>query len=152
MDKVYCSECSKWKIDCPDIGANSHNVCSFYQDKEQEQKQDIIFEAGAILTSISLTKDKGLRLGFTTQELDEKERLIIQRFYQQFGYLLFKANKFQTKDIPKGYVEDKTKTPSKRLRDCLFVLWQQRNIKLDFEIFYRQQMEKIIDKLKEQMD
>lgn len=110
------------------------------------------FQVPAILNSVSFTKDNGLRLGFLTQELANDEKAYVQQYYQKFGHLLFQPNEFQTSDIPKENIEDKTKTPSKRLRAVIYIYWQQTKSNEDFEIFYRQKMEKLIDFIKEKLD
>ena len=111
------------------------------------------FQAPAILTSISHTTDGGLRLGFSTNELTPEDKLSAVLFHQKFGYILFKENPFQESEIPQEDAEDKTKTPSKRLRAVLFKLYQQSGGKKEeFEIYYRQQVEKIIDHLKSKLD
>ena len=46
---------------------------------------------------------------------------------------------------------DERKTPSQRLRGCLFRLYEQRGKNGDFEIFYRAQMERIIDAVKNKL-
>jgi len=106
----------------------------------------------AILTSISHTKDGGLRLGFTTQEIPPAEKLLISQFFQSFGYLLFKENQFQETDIPKEEAEEGQKSPSKRQRAVLFIKWKQESKEPDFEIYYRRQIEKYIDLVKSKLD
>lgn len=113
---------------------------------------DIKFQAPAILTSVSYSKDGGVRLGFTTNELTDEDKLIIAKFYQKFGFILFKSNEFKADDVPREDAEDRTKTPSKRMRAVFFRLWKQTGEKGDFETYYRTQMEKIIDHLKEKLD
>ena len=54
--------------------------------------------------------------------------------------------------VPLEAAEDKTKTPSKRLRATLYVLWQQTGEQGDFEVFYREKMEKLIDFVKNKLD
>jgi len=110
-----------------------------------------MIEIPAILSSISFTKDNGLRLGFITNELNHDEKIAVQEYYQKFGYLLFKANQFQDTDIPKDDIEDKTKTPSKRMRACIYKYWQQSG-EGDFEVFYRAKMEALIDHIKTKLD
>lgn len=110
------------------------------------------FQAPAILTSVALSKDGGVRLGFTTNELTDEEKLIVSKFHNKFGFVLFKSNEFSLDDIPKEDAEDKSKTPSKRLRATLFVLWKQLGENGDFETYYRTQVEKIIEHLKTKLD
>ncbi len=114
--------------------------------------EDLKFQAPAILTSISYSKDGGVRIGFTTNELSDADKLIVSKFHQKFGFILFKSNEFTTEDVPKEDAEDKTKTPSKRLRATLFILWKQNGEKGDFETYYRIQVEKIIEHLKAKLD
>ncbi len=106
----------------------------------------------ATLNSISFTKDNGLRLGFLTQELPDEDKLIIQRYYQKFGYLLFSSNEFQESDIPKEQAEKKTKTPAQRLRGAIYVLHEQTNSDMDFEVYYRQKMNTLIKFVTDRLD
>lgn len=110
------------------------------------------FQAPATLTSVAFTADGGLRLTFHTQELTAEEKVIASQYHQQFGWLLFKANEFSTEDIPKDEASDEGKSPSQRLRAVLFVAWQQRGAKGDFESYYRRQMQRITDRVKEALD
>jgi hypothetical protein len=108
-----------------------------------------VFQAPAILTRLSYTKDGGLSLGFSTNELTDEEKVIASRFHQKFGYILFKENQFKEEDIPDSDASDESKSPSQRLRAVLFVLWNKRpEPKGDFEGFYRQRMEMAINKVK----
>ena len=112
-----------------------------------------IITVPAILTGISYTKDGGLRLGFSTQEMPAEEKLALAELYQTFGWLAFKENAIDVLDMPKEDAEDKQKTPAKRLRNTLFVLSQQEGVpKEKFELYYREHMEKLIDFVKAKLD
>ena len=111
-----------------------------------------IFQAPAILTSVSYNKDGGIRLGFTTNELSDVDKVLVAQFYQKFGFVLFKSNEFTTSDIPKEEADEPSKTPSKRLRATLFVLWKQQGQVGDFDAYYRSEVEKIIARIKTQLD
>jgi len=110
------------------------------------------FSAPAILTRVAYLKDGGVSLGFSTNELSDEEKVIASKFYNRFGYVLFSESTITDKDIPKADASDESKSPSQRLRAALFVLWKQRGEKQDFEVFYRQQMEKAIDRVKQLLD
>ncbi len=112
----------------------------------------MIFQAPAILTSVSYTKDGGLRLGFTTNELNYEDKLTAAKFYQSFGYVLFKENQFTDEEIPATDATDESKSPAQRLRATLFVLWKQRGSKGEFEVFYRANMELAIERVKKLLD
>lgn len=102
---------------------------------------------------MSKAHDGGLRLGFATQEMGLPEQVEALSMHDKFGYLLFNANPISESDIPKESAEDKNKTPSKRLRAVLYLLWKQTATPdSDFEIFYRDKMEKLIDQIKARLD
>ena len=111
-----------------------------------------IFTAPAILTRIAYLKDKGLSLGFSTNELPDADKLIVSRFHGAFGHLLFSKNQLKEEDIPKGDATDDSKTPSQRLRGVLFIQWTQLGKLGDFDQFYRAQVELIIDMIKRKLD
>lgn len=107
----------------------------------------------AILTSLSKTHDGGLRLGFSTQEMALSEQIEAMSMHDQFGYLLFNKNPISDKEIPAQQAENKSKTPSKRLRAVLYILWKQTAPPdSDFEVFYRDKMERLIDQIKARLD
>ena len=109
-------------------------------------------QLAGIITSMSHTKDRGLRIGFVTQELNEEELNEIMKYFQLFGYVLFKPNEFQDSDIPKGDIEKKGLTLSQRLRNVLYVYWQQINTNQTFDEFYREKMENIIAMVKNKLN
>lgn len=105
------------------------------------------------LTRMSLSSDGGASLGFSTQELQPDEFLKIQSYHKTYGWILFKPNQFVEADLPKENAEDDGKSPSKRLRSVLFILWRKkRGNKVDFESYYRQKMEIIISQIKEKLE
>ena len=69
------------------------------------------------------------------------------------GWLLFSPNTIQEENIPDEKAElDEGKSPSKRLRSVLFILWKQRGKQGDFETYYRAQIERLIDQIKEKLE
>jgi hypothetical protein len=107
----------------------------------------------SILTGLSKTHDNGLRLSFLTNEMSLPEQMEAMTMHDKFGYLLFSPNPISVSDMPKEQAEDRNKSPSKRLRAVLYVLWQQTQPKdSDFEVFYRDRMEKLIDMIKAKLD
>ncbi len=110
------------------------------------------FQAAAILTSISYTKDGGLRLGFTTNELDDESKIIASSFYNQFGFVLFKENEFTLDDIPTENAEGKYKSKGQHYRSTLYALWvKQGKPDTDFETYYRKHMESLIESVKQEL-
>lgn len=113
----------------------------------------VIFDVPAILTVGAPTHDGGMRLRIETQELPDEQKLELLKCNNKFGHVLFKENSFQQSDIPTEDVEDRTKTPSKRLRAVLYILHAQSGGKKEnFENFYREKMEKIIDQIKNRLE
>ncbi len=104
------------------------------------------------LTGFSSKSDGSASLRFSTQELTAEDFGELQRNLNGYGFLLFKENEISLEDIPNEDIEDTSKTPSKRLRASLYVLWKQRGSSVPFETYYRDMVEKFIDKVKSQLD
>lgn len=103
-------------------------------------------------TRFGSRSDKSASLSFETQELPPEAFANFQQSQGQFGWIVFKENDLDTDDIPKEDAEDKQKTPSKRLRGSLYVLWTQEGKQGDFETYYRVKMDKLIDYIKNKLD
>lgn len=99
-------------------------------------------------------KDGSANLTFTTGEIadDEVIYLLNAGRRDEFGWLLWSPNKHQTDDLPDEPATDERKTPAKRLRAVLFILWKQQGSRGDFEVFYRERMGKLIDMIKLKLD
>jgi hypothetical protein len=100
-------------------------------------------------------KDRCGTLKFTTaRELtkEEREELLEAGVNDELGWLLWSPNKFQTGELPTEPAIDTGKTPAKRLRDVLFVLWVQEGKRGDFETYYKERMDKIIGMIKAKLD
>jgi hypothetical protein len=100
-------------------------------------------------------KDGSVTLSFTSgQEIKDTETIYLLNAGRrdELGWLLWSPNKFQTEDLPKEQAEESQKTSAQRLRATLFVYWKQKGQQGDFEVFYREQMEKIIDWLKSKLE
>lgn len=111
------------------------------------------FQVPAILESFSTRKDRGASIRFSSNELSDEDFLILKQFQGTFGFLLFKENNFTPQDIPREDAPDISKSPAKRLRAALFVLhMQQGGTKENFEPFYVEKMEKMIDHVKSKLD
>lgn len=107
------------------------------------------FQKEAILDGVTPRKDGSVTLRFITQEVSKADKVMLMEFYQSFGWLMFRANEFQESEIPTEAAKHDTGTsPSKRLKSVLFVLWKQRGSEGDFDAFYKQQIERVIDSVK----
>ena len=107
----------------------------------------------ADLVGITSKADRTLTLRFNTQEIPDTEKLLALQFQGSMGHLLFRENAFSDAEVPKEDIEDKSKSPSKRLRAVLYKLFmQQGGQKVDFEQWYRVKMETIIEHYKGKLD
>lgn len=100
-------------------------------------------------------KDRSATIKFTSaREITKEEREILFEAgtTDDLGWLLWSPNKHQTDDLPKEEASDSTKTPAQRLRGAIYILWQQSGEPGDFEVFYREKMEKLIEFIKAKLD
>jgi len=109
-------------------------------------------QVAATLQGVSTLSDGGMSVRFHTQELPQEDALILMGFRNAFGWLLFRENEFSDKDLPKESAEYEGKTPSQRLRSVLYVLWQQTGSEGDFEVFYRDRVNKIVEQIKQKLE
>lgn len=110
-----------------------------------------VFQVPAILDGISPRKDGGMGLRFVTNEIDAKDKVKLMDFYATFGWLQFSDNQLNSVPDEAAYREPGGKSPAQRLRNTLFVLWREKYADSAFDPWYEQQMERIINKIKEQL-
>jgi hypothetical protein len=77
----------------------------------------------AQLKSMSRQKDASVKLTFQTmREIPTDEFTLMDEYWQKSGWLAFKMNEFDGTEMPKeNAVVEGGKTPSQRLRSCLYV-------------------------------
>lgn len=106
----------------------------------------------AALTSYQDKVDGSASLRFSTRELTDEEILILRRFRNSEGWLLFAENDIKEDEVPQEDALVEGKSASQRLYNVLFKLWKQNDGVGDFESYRRIQMEKIISHIKEKLD
>jgi len=112
----------------------------------------------AILEGVATRKDKTYRLTFGTNEITSQNGSELLAFNGTFCYLALKPDQFKTQEIEslnnlKAEFEDKGKTQSQRIRNCLFKLWEQTNEGFtNFAEYYQNKTEKYIEHLKGKME
>lgn len=111
-----------------------------------------IIQVPAVFTGFGSRADGGATMRFATNELDADAFAVLKRMHMTFGFVLFRANQFTEADIPPADASDENKSPSQRLRAAIHVYWQQKGGVGDFNTFYRRQMERIIERVKENLD
>ena len=116
-----------------------------------------LLQLPATIESINSRIDGTWTIKVGTQELGEEQARSIILLNRKLGWFYFKENPLVEADllnIPEVKPEFKDdKTPSRRLRSVLYVLWEKKYKKVNsFDDFYRQQMEKIIVWAKEKLE
>lgn len=106
----------------------------------------------AALDDFRERKDGSSRITFDSRELTEEEVLILRRFRNEEGWLIFSKNEIDKEDIPDKDAEVDTKTPSQRLRAVLFVRWKNLGEPETFKMYYDKVMEKFINSVKDRLD
>jgi len=112
----------------------------------------------AQLTGFTPRKDKTLSLRFNTQEYSEEQLIRVNRMLDQMGFVCFKTDERFTSDEMDDLdaievdILDKSKTPSKRLRSSLYMVWKTtRSEEIEFKEYYSMQMEKFIRHVQDQI-
>lgn len=109
----------------------------------------------AQLDGYSRRKDRTISLRFITQEQDSNAIALIDSYVDQYGYLLFQFEGYsedQLQELAGAKADlDRGKTKSQRLRAVLYKVWEKNPI-LDFDTFYNQKMDAIIEHFKSQID
>jgi len=109
------------------------------------------------LDRASRRKDKSVSLTFITSlEQSSSEYMEIDTLLNDAGVLYFKSNGSLTKEEIKALdsteIEVEGKTKSQRLRNVMYILWQQEQGLYTFEEFYIKEMEKIIQHYKDKLE
>ena len=109
-----------------------------------------------ILDRSNRKKDKSVSLTFITSlEQSTEDFMEIDGLTNQHGIIYFKSEGHLTAEerrlIDKSEIEVEGKTKSQRLRNVLFKVWEQGSDNT-FEVFYAEEMEKIISHYKTKLD
>jgi hypothetical protein len=111
----------------------------------------------AVIESVSTRRDKTYKVILGTQEMTPAEGAAILSLHQKECYVAIKAETFtkqESKAIESLKTDDITiKTPSQRLRNVFYVMWQQSNDGYeDFTSFYAHKMERVIEFYKSKLE
>lgn len=123
----------------------------------ENNKPKEIISVPCLLWDRGYLSDGGRRIWVSTNELVDSQIALINRYgdNKTFGYFFFSPEKIKIqdiKDVPEIEPEFKGgKSPSQRLRNTFYILWEQNGAKGDFEDYYKYQIEKIITTIKEKL-
>ena len=129
-------------------------------------KNSVVFEGG--IDKVSTLADGSLRIYIGTPELSNETMVNVFSLIKRPGYVLISTNPLnqgQVDAVEKATInaEFNEKTPSQRLRAVVFKLWEKTQPKqingdsgemeyVEFDLFYKRQMNKIIDHFKTKLD
>ena len=114
-----------------------------------------LFQAEAQISKIVTMSDRTIRLSVDCQELSPEHEALIFALRRESGWFLFSPQEIQhsdIKDLPPITVTKNEKSPSSRLRNVLFRLWEQSKQTEVFDVYYKNKMEKFIDHIKGKLD
>lgn len=114
-----------------------------------------ILKIPATISKVITMADKGLRLQVDTQEIGAESAGKIMMLKDKLGVFVFTESDIKVEDLkelPKVELEEGEKHPSVRLRSVLYVYWEQHKINKPFDFFYREQMERFIQIIKEKLN
>lgn len=116
-----------------------------------------LLQIPAELTKAESLQNRALKLTFASQqELPDELMAKVMAKLEKTGWLTFTHN-LDSKIVPedvlnlKAVEEDGGKSPAQRLRACFYRLWESKGKSGDFELYYRTQMTKLIDQVKERI-
>ena len=92
--------------------------------------------------------DRGIRIIVDTQELSFEDEATIMKLRGSLGWFVFSDQSIDATDIPNINIDPEigeTKTPSQRLRNTIYRLWETTNKSLDWDSFYKKRMDQHIN-------
>ena len=113
------------------------------------------FQAPVTIEGIGTLKDGGLSIRLHSQELSANDTLTLLGFKNSFGYMLFQEQEFKDDEELKLEAirkDTQGKSPSQRMRAVIFKLWEQGGRQGNFDTYYGEVSERIINQLKDKLD
>ncbi len=109
----------------------------------------------ATISKVTTMRDKTIRLQVDCQEIPAENMAELFALNDALGWFFFHERpltQIDTKNLPEIKIESWEKSPGQRLKASLYRLWEQHKTDEDFETYYRRQMEKIIEAVKEKLN
>ena len=106
------------------------------------------------ISKVSTLADQTVRITVDCQEMSAETLAEIFSHRGGYGFFHFteRPKEIEEKDIPEVNLEKWEKSPSARLRAVLYRLWEQVKTDLDFEVWYRSNMDNLIEGIKEKLN
>lgn len=106
----------------------------------------------AQLTSFRSRADGSVGFNGVTPEMTSAEKVALFDLQGVLVEMLIYPKDSKDAEVIEVRKEMEGKTPCQRLRGVLFLLWKSTGEKEAFEMFYSQQMEKVIEWVKRKLD
>ena len=109
----------------------------------------------ATISNFRTLSDKTIRIQVDTQELPVTQSSQLLSLFQKFGWMLFDENDVKKSDVPDEPAPEfkDEKSPSKRLRDCLYRWWEQNTAKKKpFDVVWKEWCDKKCEEIKETLN
>jgi len=108
-----------------------------------------------ILNGAKRLRDRSVNVTFNLQEISSEDFMEIDQLISQFGAVYFSTKGMITDEekeaIDSADIELKGKSQSQRLRNVLYILNKQQNNGQDFDSFYKEKTEEIIQHFKDKL-
>lgn len=120
---------------------------------------ETLLQVSSTISKVITMSNRALRIHIDTQEnlTDEVITKIISQYDKQ-GYFFFAADRIQPQQIadiipelPKVEVKEK-KSPSQKLRETMYIYWEQKGINDDFKVWYEKELERIRNAYKNKLN
>lgn len=105
------------------------------------------------INRVTIKKDDSLSFSANTPELTDEELGAFRNLSKTLVNALLESSEGSTGLMEINEKIEDGKSPSSRLRAVLFILWEQKGKPYnDFELYYRSQMENIINAIKGKLE
>lgn len=103
-----------------------------------------------LIAGLQTKVDGSIKITLETRELDNNYAGKLYGMRNAEAWAVIAPEQIKVPNIPKEAPEPglMSKTPGQRLRAVMFIYWQQKNSGQDFDVFYKQQMEQLIEMYK----
>lgn len=102
--------------------------------------------------TMTLKNDRSMRFTVYTPELTDDEFTALRKLQNAVCEMFIKPLDEVPDEVVKIDKDMETKTSSQRMRSVIFLLWRQLGEPGQFETYYRDKMERILDQLKSKIE
>jgi len=113
-----------------------------------------MFQLSALIDGIKTLKNKTLKISLETQDISmfsPEELGELFKLNDKQIWVAFKEEEVDPEDLDVKMVKMEEKSPSSRLRSCLWVYWDKNKPTTTFDEFYNRKIEEFIKLVKEKI-